>query len=1408
MTSSTAASATTRCAASKATTSTPSISATDSVIEIAGEGTDKVLTALVSYTLVAHVERLAGTLAVGQTLRANALDNVVDGSAGGDSIRLQDGGTDKVFGNGGGDILYFGAAMTAADQADGGAGSDTLTLQGSYSAGLTFNAGALVEIETLHLLSRTDTFYGGSSLSPFSYNLTTVDANVAAGALLTIDASGLAATEGLDFNGKAELDGRFAVTGGLAGDTLFGGAGADSLSGGGGSDRLDGGAGADTLGGGSGDDQIDGGAGADAMTGGSGNDLYIVDNGGDVALESPGAGTDEIRTALASYTVAPNIEVLRGTSAAGQQLTGGSAGLAIFGAAGSDLLDDGGAAAAMQGGQGDDVYVVRAAGTTATETGGEGTDMVRSYTSTFSLFTGVEILVGMLSTGQTLIGHSGDDIITGGAGADRLDGAGGADVLTGGLGGDFYVVDTLADTVVEAAGEGIDTIETALAAFTLIANVENLTARTNSGQTLTGNDAANVITAGAGNDVLVGLGGNDRLIGGGGSDTITYAGSAVGIVATVGPFYSGTVTVGAGETDSFDGIEIVVGTDFADTFVNNSTVPASVMRFTGGAGDDVYRVGSTADVIVELAGGGTDHVLTSAFSYSLGANLENLTGTSTESQNLFGNALDNFVTGGSAANTLRLEAGGADRADGGEGNDTIVFGASFGAGDSVEGGSGTDVLRLQGSYASLSLGANVSGIETLELYGGAAASPNGYQIASLGLAAPAGAFKVDGTRLQAGNTLSFDASAETDIGFTLLGGAGDDMLKGGAEDDHLAGSDGNDALFGGGGDDVIEGGGGDDRALFHAAGAGAATIDMGAGNDRVVIEHLDGGSVRVTLGTGQDVLAVERVPVEQAGQSLGALVVGDFDTGASGDRFEWPADLAAALTGWTAGANPFATGHARLVQSGAHTLLQVSRSANGVFATLATFENRAAADFTGDNFGGWSPLPVTGGSDADQLAGTASSDHLFGGGGNDVFHLGAGGDDLADGGTGNDVFYFGAALSPGDVARGGDGRDAIVLQGNVTVALSDTNLVGIEFDLASERRQCDLRRHGEQFLRFRRDDGGRQRRGGAAADRQRPVAPGRRGLHLRRLGGDRRPVPRLRRPWGRRFGRRRRGRRLLLRGPALGRRRQGRRRRRARLAGDQRRQRSDPRRLRGGQLHQHRVDLAQQPLRHRSDPEAELRARPPQRQRRPGRDPDRQRKLDHGRRPVRRHRRQRGRGRQAHPARRRRKRRADRRRGQRHPLRRGRGGRPHWRGRGGHVPLRPGGGFPGGLARRDPRLPVGARQDRPQPDRRQHRERRQPGLQLDRLERLHQRRRPAPRLSVGRPVDRRGRHRRRRRRRPRHHRHRHRCDSADRRRLPALAASSPIRRFRCRKPGPVRRFALWKLPFGGNCASAEDGGMV
>ena len=76
-------------------------------------------------------------------------------------------------------------------------------------------------------------------------------------------------------------------------------------------------------------------------------------------------------------------------------------------------------------------------------------------------------------------------------------------------------------------------------------------------------------------------------------------------------------------------------------------------------------------MITELAAGGTDTVKTTAASYTLGAEIENLTYTGTGAFTGTGNALANTITGGIGDDTLDGGAG-ADKLIGGAGNDTYI----------------------------------------------------------------------------------------------------------------------------------------------------------------------------------------------------------------------------------------------------------------------------------------------------------------------------------------------------------------------------------------------------------------------------------------------------------------------------------------------------------------------------------------------------------------------------------------------------------------------------------------------------------------------------------------------------------------------------------------------------------------
>ncbi len=375
---------------------------------------------------------------------------------------------------------------------------------------------------------------------------------------------------------------------------------------------------------------------------------------------------------------------------------------------------------------------------------------------------GNDALTGTIGN-DLLQGLGGNDTLNGLAGDDLLDGGAGNDSMSGGAGDDLYVVDSNGDAVVEAANGGTDTVQTSLASYTLGANVENLV-KTNGGIfggifgnnfVGTGNALANSLIGGTGNDTLSGLAGDDQLEGGAGNDTLNG---------------------GLGN----------------DTLI-------------GGTGNDTYVLDSAGDTLSEAANSGTDTVQTSLASYTLGANLENLTFTGAGSFSGTGNVLANTLTGGAGADSLDGGAG-VDRLVGGAGNDTYFVDV---AGDViVEAGTGVDTVRS--TSASYSLALNVE------------------------------------------NLVHVGANATV-----VNGNNGTNLLQGGAGNDTLNGRGGNDTLDGGAGDDNLNGGLGNDRVT---GGAGNDTMNASQGND-IFVFGPNFGSDQVAgfdalAGGGQDLLNI------------------------------------------------------------------------------------------------------------------------------------------------------------------------------------------------------------------------------------------------------------------------------------------------------------------------------------------------------------------------------------------------------------------------------------------------------------------------------------------------------------------------------------------------------------------------
>ncbi|HWD22274.1 MAG TPA: M10 family metallopeptidase C-terminal domain-containing protein [Burkholderiales bacterium] len=95
----------------------------------------------------------------------------------------------------------------------------------------------------------------------------------------------------------------------------------------------------------------------------------------------------------------------------------------------------------------------------------------------------------------------------------------------------------------------------------------------------------------------------------------------------------------------------------------------------GGSGNDSYRIDNPADVVIEEAGSGTDHVFSRASSWTMPANVENLTLEGAGNFDATGNAGANVILGNTGANLL--DGGLApDRLEGAGGDDTYVIGAA------------------------------------------------------------------------------------------------------------------------------------------------------------------------------------------------------------------------------------------------------------------------------------------------------------------------------------------------------------------------------------------------------------------------------------------------------------------------------------------------------------------------------------------------------------------------------------------------------------------------------------------------------------------------------------------------------------------------------------------------------------
>jgi trimeric autotransporter adhesin len=994
----------------------------DVVIENPGEGTDTVLSSI-SHTLAANVENLTLTGSASINGTGNELDNVITGNAG-NNVLSGMGGNDTLLGGAGNDTLDGG---TGADNMQGGTGDDIYVVD---------NAGDVVS-EAAN--AGEDTIRSAISF--------TLGANF----------------ENLALTGTANLDG--------AGNELD-----NTITGNAGSNHLSGNAGNDTL---------DGGTGADQMDGGVGDDIYVVDDAGDLVIEAAGAGADLVKSSI-SYTLVENVEnlTLTGTAAidgTGNALdnviTGNSGANVLSGGAGDDTLDGGAGADRLLGGTGDDTYVVDNTGDVVIENAGEGTDTVRASVS-YSLADNVENLVltgsaNISGTGNgldnvitgnggsnALYGQDGNDTLIGNAGNDVLDGGTGADDMQGGAGNDTYVVDDAGDVVTEAAGAGVDTVQSSID-YTLTANVENLTLLGGADLIATGNAADNVITGNSGNNTVYAAGGNDTVDAGAGDDVV-YGGDGNDML---GGDAGADQLFGDAGNDTLDG---GLGAD----------------RMEAGIGDDTYVVDDAGDRVIEAAGAGTD-LVQSSITYTLTDNVENLTLTGTADINGTGNELDNVINGNGGANVLDGRAGN-DTINGNAGNDTLIGGDGD---DALNGGAGDDKLIGDAGNDTLNGGSGVDG-----MWGGT--GDDTYVVDTAGDLVVENAGEGNDT-VQASVTYTLTDNVEnlTLTGSGTINGTGnalDNVITGNGGSNVLSGLEGNDTLIGAAGNDTLDGG------------TGADNMQGGTGNDTYVVDNT-GDLVIEALGAGTDTVQssidytltanVENLTLLGAANLVGTgNALANVITGNSGSNVESGGDGNDTLYG--NGGNDVLYGDAGndlldggtgadrmeggigndtyvvddngdlVVEAAAAGTDQVQSSIT--YTLTANVENLAltgTADINGtgnglDNIidGNTGANVLNGGAGNDTISADAGNDIVFGGDGDDTLN-GEAGDDQLNGDAGNDVLNGGVGV---DVMRGGVGDDTYIVDNALDAVIEnagegvDTVQASIAYTLAANVENLTL----------------------------------------------------------------------------------------------------------------------------------------------------------------------------------------------------------------------------------------------------------------------------------------------------------------------------------------------------------------
>jgi Ca2+-binding RTX toxin-like protein len=560
----------------------------------------------------------------------NVQANAIRGSSGNDSIS----GT-------AGDDTFLVAYYEGFDIYNGGSGIDIIkALVNDTSIGLAGDFGASNSIEEISADGKTGvTVLGDNSNNNLNFT-NTILTNVV--------------VNGADGN-----------------DTIIGNAQANIIRGGAGNDSLDGAAGDDTFlvssyyegfdiyNGGNGNDTIKALANYTniGLTGDFGATNSIEEISADGKTDVTVLGDNSNNSLNFTNTILTNV-VVNGADG-NDTIIGNAQANSIRGGTGNDSLD---------GAAGDDTFLVSSYYEGFdTYNGGTGNDMIKALanytniglTGDFGATNSIEEISADGKTDVTVLGDNsnnslnftntiltnvvvngadGNDTIIGNAQANSIRGGTGNDSLDGAAGDDTFLVSSYYEGFdTYNGGTGNDMIK-ALANYTNIGltgdfgatnSIEEISADGKTDVTVLGdnsNNSLNFTNTILTNVVLDGADGNDTIIGNAQANTLR----------------------GGSGNDSLDG---AAGNDVLDGGSGSDTL-------VGGLGNDIYIVDLAGDVVTETSTITTEiDTVQSAVSYTLGANLENLTLTGSIATTAIGNQLNNIITGNSLNNTFTGGAG-------------------------------------------------------------------------------------------------------------------------------------------------------------------------------------------------------------------------------------------------------------------------------------------------------------------------------------------------------------------------------------------------------------------------------------------------------------------------------------------------------------------------------------------------------------------------------------------------------------------------------------------------------------------------------------------------------------------------------------------------------------------------------